>query len=98
MRARSERAALLPWSPRIENRAVDLASCVANEGDPRMIATLDVELILRTSRHRRRQALVKIKDRPAARCFNDKLAVRNSDLKLHTARRNPLARKGDNDR
>src|SRR5580704_12775543 len=40
-----ERAALLPWS-RIENRAVDFAGCVADEGDPRVIATLDVEFIL----------------------------------------------------
>jgi hypothetical protein len=38
-------AALLPWS-RIENRAVDFAGCVSDEGDPRVIATLDLEFIL----------------------------------------------------
>jgi hypothetical protein len=50
-----ERAALLPWS-RIENRAIDFASCVANEGDPRMITILDVEFIPRENRHGCRQA------------------------------------------
>jgi len=40
-----KRAALLPWS-RIENRAVDFAGCVSDEGDPRVIATLDLEFIL----------------------------------------------------
>ena len=39
-----EYAALLPWS-RIENRAVDFAGCVSDEGDPRVIATLDLEFI-----------------------------------------------------
>ena len=92
-----ERAALLPWS-RIENRAADLAGCVANEGDPRMIATLDVEFILRESRHGRRPALVEIKDRPAACGFNDELAVRDTDLKLDTVRGDRLPGKGDNER
>src|SRR4030095_2797542 len=78
-----EDAALLPWS-RIENRAVDFASGVANEGDPRVIATFDVELIPRKNRHGRRPALVKIKHRPAACCVNDKLAIRDTDLKLNT--------------
>ena len=40
-----ERAALLPGS-RIENRAVDFAGCVSDEGDPRVIAALDLEFIL----------------------------------------------------
>jgi hypothetical protein len=40
-----ERAALLPWS-RIENRPGDFAGCVSDEGDPRVIATLDLEFIL----------------------------------------------------
>src|SRR5258708_11637699 len=80
-----ECAALLPWS-RIENRAVDFAGRVANEGDPRMIATLDVEFIHRENRHGSRLAPVEIKDRPAACCFNHKLAVRDTDLKLDTVR------------
>ena len=92
-----ECAALLPWS-RIENRAVDFASCVANEGDPRMIATLDVEFIPRKNRHGRRLTLVKIKDRPAACCFNDKLAIRDTDLKLDTVRGDRFAGKGDTER
>jgi hypothetical protein len=92
-----ERAALLPWS-RIENRAVDFASCVANEGDPRVIATLDVEFIVQENRHGRRLALVKIKDRPAASRFNDQLAIRDTDLKLDTAQGDRLPGKGDNER
>src|ERR1700675_494163 len=92
-----ERAVLLPRS-RIENRAVDFASWVANEGDPRMITTLDVEFIPRKNRHGRRLALVKIKDRPAACCLNDKLAVRDMDLKLDTVRGDRLPGKGDNER
>ena len=91
-----ERAALLPWF-RIENRAVDLAGCVPNEGDPRMIATLDVEFILRKNRHGRRLALVKIKDRPTACCFNDQLAIRDTDSKLDAVRRDRLSGKGDNE-
>ena len=39
-----EYAALLPWS-RIENRAVDFAGCVSDEGEPRVIAALDLEFI-----------------------------------------------------
>ena len=83
-----ERAALLPWSG-IENRAVDLAGGVAREGDPRMIAALDVEFILRKVRHGHRLALVKIEDRPAACGFNDELAVRDTDLKLRHCARGP---------
>src|ERR1700742_786456 len=56
-----EYAALLPWS-RIENRAVDFAGCVSDEGEPRVIAALDLEFILRTKRHRRRPFLVEIED------------------------------------
>src|SRR5206468_5922771 len=92
-----EHAALLPWS-RIENRAVDFASCVASEGDPRMIATLDVEFIVRANRHGCRLALVEIKDRPAACCFNNKLAIRGTDLELDTVRGARFAGKGDNER
>ncbi len=92
-----ERAVLLRWS-RIENRAVDFAGCVSNEGDPRMIATLDVEFILRENRHGCGLSLVKIKDRPAARCFNDKLAIRDMDLKRDTVRGDRLPGKGDNER
>lgn len=56
-----ERAALLP-RPRIENRAVNFASGVARESEPRVIAALDLEFILRTNRHRRRPSLVEIED------------------------------------
>ena len=56
-----ERAALLPWS-RIENRAVDFAGGAAREGDPRTIAALDVEFILRVNRQGRRLTLVEIED------------------------------------
>jgi hypothetical protein len=90
-------AALLPWS-RIENRAVDLAGGVANEGDPRMIAALDMEFILRKERHGHRLTLVEIEDRPAARGFNDKLAVRDTDLKRDTVRGDRLPGKGYHDR
>ena len=69
-----ERAALLPWS-RIENRAVDFAGCVANEGDPRIIAALDVEFIPRKNRHGRPLAPVKIEGRSAG----SRLRVRGSD-------------------
>ena len=92
-----ERAALLPWS-RIENRAVDLAGGVAKEGDPRVIAALDAEFILRENRHLCRLALVEIEDRPVAYCFDDKLAVRDADLKLDIAQGDRLAGKGDNER
>jgi hypothetical protein len=91
-----ERTALLPWS-RIEHRAVDLAGCVANEGDPRVIAALDVEFIVREHRHGRRLALVEIEDRPAACCLNDKLAIRDTDLKLDTVQGDRLTGKGDNE-
>jgi len=63
-----------------------------------MIAALDLEFVLRAGRHRHGLAPVKIKDRPAACCFHDELAVRNARLKLHTAQRDRLAGKGDKQR
>ena len=86
-----KRASLFP-SSWIENRAINLANSVASKSNPRVIAALHVEFIFRKSRHGRRLASIKIKDRPTACCLDDELAVRDA------VRGDRLAGKGNNER